>query len=58
LAESLEPKIIGMYGLGMSFHDISRHIKDMYDTNISHSTLSAITDKIIPEVKVMAVTAV
>ncbi|SMC76228.1 IS256 family transposase [Pedobacter nyackensis] len=51
LAESLETKIIGMYGLGMSLRDISKHIKDMYDTDISHSTLSAITDKIIPEVK-------
>jgi transposase-like protein len=51
LAESLEGKIIGMYGLGMSLRDISRHIKDMYDTEISHATLSAITDKIIPEVK-------
>lgn len=51
LAESLESKIIGMYGLGMSLRDISKHIKDMYDTEISHSTLSAITDKIIPEVK-------
>ena len=51
LAESLESKIIGMYGLGMSLRDISKHIKDMYDTDISHATLSAITDKIIPEVK-------
>ena len=51
LAESLETKILGMYGLGMSLRDISRHIKDMYDTDISHATLSAITDKIIPEVK-------
>lgn len=51
LAESLESKILGMYGLGMSFRDISRHIKDMYDTDISHSTLSAITDKIIPQLK-------
>jgi putative transposase len=51
LAESLEGKIIGMYGLGMSLRDISKHIKDMYDTEISHATLSAITDKIIPEVK-------
>lgn len=51
LAESLEQKILGMYGLGMSFRDISKHIKDMYDTDISHSTLSAITDKIIPQVK-------
>lgn len=51
LAESLEPKIIGMYGLGMSFRDISAHIKDMYDSDISAATLSAITDKVIPLVK-------
>src|SRR5579862_441657 len=48
LAESLEQKIIGMYGRGMSFRDISAHIKDMYDTEISATTLSAITDKVIP----------
>lgn len=40
-----------MYGLGMSFRDISKHIKEIYDTDISHSTLSAITDRIIPEIK-------
>src|SRR5690606_17267493 len=40
-----------MYCLGMSFRDISYHIKEMYDTDISHSTLSALTDRIIPEVK-------
>jgi transposase-like protein len=40
-----------MYGLGMSFRDISAHIKDMYDTDISAGTLSAITDKVIPLVK-------
>ncbi|MBL1409796.1 IS256 family transposase [Sphingobacterium faecale] len=51
LAESLEKKILGMYGLGMSLRDISSHLKEMYDTDISHSTLSSITDKIIPEVK-------
>ncbi|AFD07808.1 IS256 family transposase [Solitalea canadensis] len=51
LAESLESKILGMYGLGMSFRDISKHIKDMYDTDISHATLSAITDKILPQIK-------
>jgi len=51
LAESLESKIIGMYGLGMSFRDISAHIKDMYDTDISAATLSSITDKVIPLVK-------
>ena len=51
LAESLESKIIGLYGHGMSLRDISAHIKEMYDTEISAATLSAITDKIIPLVK-------
>jgi len=48
LSESLESKIIGLYGLGMSFRDISSHIKEMYDTDISAATLSSITDKVIP----------
>jgi putative transposase len=48
LAENLERRIIGMYGLGMSFRDISAHLKEMYDTDISAATLSSITDKIIP----------
>lgn len=51
LAESLESKIIGMYGLGMSFRDISAHIKDIYDSDISAATLSSITDKVIPLLK-------
>jgi putative transposase len=51
LAESLESRIIGMYSHGMSFRDISAHIKEMYDTDISAATLSAITDKVIPLVK-------
>lgn len=54
LAESLEQKIIGMYGHGMSLRDISAHIKDMYDTDISAATLSSITDKVIPLVSRMA----
>jgi putative transposase len=51
LADNLAPKIIGLYGLGMSFRDISGHIKEMYDVEISHTTLSDITDRIIPKVK-------
>lgn len=51
LAESLEKKIISMYGRGMSFRDISAHIEDMYDTEISATTLSAITDKVVPMVR-------
>ncbi len=51
LADNLEKKIIGMYGLGMSLRDISGHIKEMYDTDISAATLSSITDRVIPLVK-------
>jgi len=51
LADSLADKIIGLYGLGMSLRDISSHIKEMYDTELSHTVLSQITDRIIPEVK-------
>lgn len=51
LADNLSEKIIGLYGLGMSLRDISNHIKEMYDMDISHTVLSEITDKIIPEVK-------
>lgn len=51
MAQSLEDKIIGLYGLGMSLRDISSHIKETYDTEISATTLSSITDKVIPLVK-------
>lgn len=51
LADSLSEKIIGLYGLGMSYRDISTHIKEMYDTEISHSVLTEITDRIIPDIK-------
>lgn len=52
LAENLEEKIVGLYGLGMSLRDISSHIQEMYDTNISHTVLSQITDKVLPDIKI------
>jgi transposase-like protein len=51
LADSLQDRIIGMYGIGMSLRDISAHIKVMYDMDISHDSLSAITERIMPLVK-------
>lgn len=51
LADSLQDRIIGMYGLGMSLRDISAHIYEMYNMEISHDTLSAITERILPLVK-------
>jgi putative transposase len=51
LADSLQDRIIGMYGLGMSLRDISAHIREMYDMDISHDTLSSITERILPLIK-------
>ena len=51
LGDSLEQKILGLYGLGMSLRDIKAHIYEMYDMEISHSVLGQITDRIIPELK-------
>jgi putative transposase len=38
MAQSLEDKIIGFYGQGTSLRDISAHIKETYDTDISAAT--------------------
>lgn len=51
LADSLQDRIIGMYGIGMSLRDISNHIKEMYDMDISDDTLSSITERIMAIVK-------
>lgn len=51
LADNLAPQIIGLYGKGMSLRDITSHIKEMYDVEISAMTLSEITDRVIPLVK-------
>ena len=51
LADNLADKIIGMYGLGMSTRDISSHIKEVYDSEVSHTVISEITDRIIPDIK-------
>ena len=40
-----------MYGLGLSYRDIVKHIEDIYQVELSIATISAITDKIIDKVK-------
>ena len=48
LNASLDNKILGLYGLGMSYQDIAAHLKEMYDFDVSPGTLSAVTDKLLP----------
>lgn len=51
LANSLEDMIIGLYSLGMSYRDISAHIKERFDMRISKSTLTEITDRIVDKAR-------
>jgi len=51
LSDEIEEKIIALYGLGMSYKDISGHLEEIYGIAVSKGTLSAITDKIIHTVK-------
>lgn len=50
LNESLDNKIIGLFGLGMSYQDIRNHMLEMYGTDVSPALISKITDKLIPEI--------
>jgi transposase-like protein len=51
ISDEIEEKIISMYGLGMSYKDITSHIEEIYQVSISTATISAVTDKIITKVK-------
>jgi len=51
VSDEIEAKILSMFGLGMSYRDMAAHVKEMYGISVSTATLSAITDKIIAEVK-------
>lgn len=51
ISEDIDKKILALYGLGMSYGDIQGHLKDMYGVELSDGTLTAITDRIIPEIK-------
>lgn len=51
LGPSLENKIISLYALGMSYRDISNHLIEMYDMELSAAQLTIITDKVWPEIE-------
>lgn len=43
----IEDKVLSMYAKGMSQRDIADTIEDIYGFNISHETISEITDKVL-----------
>ena len=51
ITQDMEEKIISMYAKGMTTADIESHMRDLYGMDISDSTISRVTDKILPIVK-------
>ncbi len=49
LNEELDRKIISMYGLGLSYSDIRKHMLEMYGLETSEATISSVTDAVIEE---------
>ena len=47
----MKKKILSMYSKGMTTRDIDAHIREIYGLEVSDSTVSRITDKILPVVK-------
>src|SRR5699024_2667072 len=51
ISQDVEEKILSMYAKGMTTSDIEAHIRDIYGISVSDSTISRITDKILPIAK-------
>ena len=51
ISQDIEEKILSMYAKGMTTGDIEAHIRDIYGIDVSDSTVSRITDKILPIAK-------
>ena len=51
LAEGMADQIIGMYAFGTSTREISKYFEREFNTKLSAETISAITDRVLPEIK-------
>ena len=51
ISQDIEEKILSMYAKGMTAGDIETHIRDIYGIEVSDTTVSRITDKLLPIAK-------
>ena len=51
ISQDIEEKILSMYAKGMTTSDIEAHIQEIYGVEVSDTTVSRITDKILPIAK-------
>ena len=51
LGEALDHKVLSLYGKGLSYSDICEHLEELYGLTVSPATLTAITDRVMEDVK-------
>jgi transposase-like protein len=51
ISSDIDKQILSLYGMGVSYSDIQKHVGEMYGIEISDGTLTAITNRLIPEIK-------
>lgn len=51
LGVALDEKVINLYARGMSYNDICEHLEELYGLIVSSASLSAITDRVLDDVK-------
>jgi putative transposase len=51
LTNEFEEKVLALYARGMSYRDIQTQLTELYGTEVSTGALSAITDKVWPEIE-------
>ncbi len=56
LSEDIDNKILSLFALGMSYRDIQKHVAELYGLEISDGAITHITDKLLPELNVVAQT--
>ncbi|MHA7129269.1 IS256 family transposase [Algoriphagus namhaensis] len=50
ISSDIDQQIIALFGRGMSYRDIQSHVGEMYGIEVSEGTLTAITDRIFPQI--------
>ena len=51
VSDEIKSKMLSMFGLGMSYRDTASHVLELHGIKVSIASISAVTDKIIDEVK-------
>lgn len=50
ISSDIDQQIIALFSRGMSYRDIRDHVGEMYGIEVSEGTLTAITDRIFPQI--------